>query len=162
MAHAIDSEFVLPFFEATHSTFEMMMNMKIQRKEVYVKKNFVMFGDLSGVIGFSGDICGTSAVSLPGPLAIRCVGEMLGEESTAGLTSTVVHDGVGEIMNMIAGQAKTTLSSTEYRFEITLPTIISGRGHELYHKQGTCCVSMIFTVEANGEEFAVDVSTAEH
>ena len=151
----------LPFVEATHSTFELMVGMSISRKEVYIKKNYVMFGDISGVIGVSGKVCGTSAVTLPGPFAIECIGAMLGEEIESGLNDLVVHDGVGELINMIAGQAKTTLASTPYRIDCTLPTIISGRGHELYHRQGTYCVSTIFQTDA-GDEFALDVSaTAE-
>ena len=136
----------------------MMIGTSIKRKDVYVKKNYVMFGDISGVIGVSGKVTGSSAVSLPGPLALKVVSAMMGEEVTGGLTDTIVHDGVGELINMIAGCAKTTLSSTPYKFDITLPTIISGRGHEMYHKQGTQCVSMIFETDS-GDEFALDVST---
>lgn len=154
----VNTEFVLPFFEATHSTFELMLGRKVSRKDTYIKKSYTMFGDVSGIIGVSGKMCGTTAVSLPGDLAISCIGSMMGEEITGGLNDLIIQDGVGEIINMIAGQAKTTLSSTEYRFDITLPTIISGVGHELYHKQGTLCLSVIFETE-DGDEFAVDVST---
>lgn len=156
---AINTKFILPFIDATHSTFEMMVGRSVTRKDVYIKKNCMMFGDVSGVIGVSGKLCGTSAVTLPAQLAIDCVSAMMGgEEIKDGIGDVIVHDGVGELINMIAGQAKTTLGSTEYRFEITLPTIISGRGHEVYHKQGTVCVSTIFEMES-GEEFALDLCT---
>lgn len=154
----INTDFILPFIEATHTTFKMMVHCELRRKEVYIKKNFVMFGDISGIIGFSGAVCGTAAISLPGPFAFKCIENMMGETPEGGLTDRVVNDGVGEIVNLIAGQAKTTLSTTPHRFEITLPTIISGRGHELYHRQGTSIVSIIFET-AEGEELAVDVST---
>ena len=72
--------FLLPFIEAVHSTFETMMRRKVSRKEIYTKKNHVMFGDISGALGVSGKICGTSPVSLPGPMAIECIGDMMGEE----------------------------------------------------------------------------------
>ena len=70
----------------------------------------------------------------------------------------VVHDGIGEFINMIAGGAKTTLGSTKHAFNFTLPTIVSGRGHEMHHKQGTCNTSIIFADE-NGQEFALDLCT---
>jgi chemotaxis protein CheX len=155
----IVSEFVLPFIDATHSTFEMMVGQSVVRKDVYIKKNYVMFGDVSGVIGVSGKLCGTSAVTLPAQFAIDCVSAMMGgEEIKGGIGDVMVHDGVGELINMIAGQAKTTLGNTPYKFNITLPTIISGRGHEVYHKQGTICVSTIFETE-EGEQFAVELCT---
>ncbi|MDP7638708.1 MAG: chemotaxis protein CheX [Candidatus Hydrogenedentes bacterium] len=104
-----------------------------------------MFGDVSGVVGVSGMICGTSAVTLPAQFVIDCVSAMTGgEEITGGIGDVIVHDGVGELINMIVGQAKTTLGSTQYKFDITLPTVISGRGHEMYHKQRTVCISTIF------------------
>lgn len=152
--------FLLPFIEAVHSTFETMMRRNISRKEIYTKKNHVMFGDISGVVGISGKICGTSSVSLPGPMAIECIGDMMREEISDGLVDTMVQDGVGEIINMVAGSAKTALANTEYEIECTLPTIISGRGHELYHREGTCNVSIIFETD-KGEEFALDVCMKE-
>ena len=152
--------FLLPFIEAVHSTFETMMRRKVIRKEIYTKKNHAMFGDISGVVGVSGKICGTSSVSLPGPMAIECVGDMMGEEISNGLADTIVQDGVGEIINMVAGSAKTALANTEYEIKCTLPTIISGRGHELYHREGTYNVSVIFETD-KGEEFALDVCMEE-
>lgn len=154
----INTDFIIPFINATHSTFEIMMRLKLTRHETYIKKNYVMFGDVTGFIGVSGKLCGTAAISMPGPLAVECIGAMMNEEIAEGWADMAVHDGVGEIINMIAGQAKTTLGNTPYRFEITLPIIVSGRGHELYHKQGTTSVSVIFSTE-KGEELAVDIST---
>lgn len=156
----INTDFILPFIESTHSTFELMMNRRIKRKDVYIKKNYVMFGDISGVIGVSGKVCGTSSVSLPADFAVEVIGDMMGEEITAGIADMVVHDGVGEIINMVAGGAKTALGSTPLAIECTLPTIISGRGHELYHRGDSTSVSMVFETE-QGEEFAVDVCTQE-
>ena len=156
----IQVSFLLPFIEAVHSTFATMMRRKVIRKEIYRKKNHVMFGDISGVVGVSGKICGTSSVSLPGPMAIECIGDMMGEGISKGLADTIVQDGVGEIINMVAGSAKTALANTEYEIRCTLPTIISGRGHELYHREGTCNVSIVFETD-KGEEFALDVCMEE-
>ena len=154
----INADFIVPFIDATRSAFDIMLHMKLRQKEVYIKKNHVMFGDITGIIGISGSVCGTSAVTLPGPFAIKCIGDMMDEKIDNGLSDMVVHDGVGEIINLIAGQAKVTLGNRDLPIACTLPTIISGRGHELYHKQGTVIVSTIFETE-DGEEFAVDVST---
>lgn len=156
----INPDFILPFIESTHTTFELMMNRKIKRKDVYIKKNYVMFGDISGVVGVSGKMCGTSSVSLPAEFAVDVVGDMMGEDVAGGIGDMVVHDGVGEIINMVAGGARTTLGTTQLKIECTLPTIISGRGHELYHRCDTTSVSMIFETD-RGEEFAIDICTQE-
>ena len=160
MAPNINTKFILPFVEATHSTFELMMNRKVRRKDVYIKKNFVMFGDISGVIGVSGNICGTSSVSLPADFAVEIIGDLMGEEIEGGIGDTIVQDGVGEIINMITGGAKTALGSTTYKMEYTLPTIITGRGHELYYRGDSTVISMVFETD-RGEEFALDICSQE-
>ena len=153
---AINPEFVVPFLDATQSTFRLMMNREVRRTDVYIKKNHVMFGDISGEIGMSGhDVCGTASISLPAPLAIACVCDMLGE-SKENVSDLIIRDGVGEMINMIAGGAKTTFGNTKYRFDISLPTIISGHGHEIYHKNGTTWLSTIFETK-DKDEFSVDV-----
>jgi chemotaxis protein CheX len=153
---AINADFILPFIDSTKSTFEIMLQKKVKQKEAYTKKNYVMFGDISGCIGVAGNVCGTVSVSLPADFALDCIRTMIGEDKDAPLSEMVVHDGVGEFINMIAGGAKTTLSGTENAINFTLPTIISGRGHEMYHAQGTCNTSIIFET-GDGGEFSLDV-----
>lgn len=161
MAPNVNTNFIIPFIESTHSTFELMMNRKVKRKDVYIKKNFVMFGDISGVVGVSGKICGTSSVSLPADFAIEIIGDLMGEEIEGGIADTVIQDGVGEIINMISGGAKTALGSTDYKMEFTLPTIISGRGHELYYRGDATVISMIFETE-RGEQFSLDICSQQN
>ena len=152
----INTDFIIPFIDSTKSTFEIMLQKQVKQKEAYVKKNYVMFGDISGTIGISGKVAGTVTVSMPAEFALSCIREMIGEDEDFALSDMVVHDGVGEVINMIAGGAKTTLSGTEHAINFTLPTIISGRGHEMYHSQKTSNTSIIFETD-KGEEFALDI-----
>ena len=69
-----------------------------------------------------------------------------------------VCDGVGEIINMIAGQAKAMLVKTKYHFTISIPSVISGHGHEISHKKGTPNIVVLF--EADGTPFALQVCLA--
>lgn len=154
----IKADIIVPFIDATHATFKMMLGRELRRKEAYIKRNYVMYGDVSGTIGLSGAVTGVGSISVPAQMALDCVRELMGDEADAEINDTVVNDGVGEIINMIAGGAKTTLSSTDTPIDFTLPTIISGRGHELYQRQGTINVSIIFETD-RGEEFALDIST---
>lgn len=152
----INADFIIPFIDSTKSTFEIMLQKQVKQKEAYIKKNYVMFGDISGTIGVSGKVCGTVAVSMPAEFALNCIREMIGEDEEFALSDMVVHDGVGELINMIAGGAKTSLSGTENAINFTLPTIISGRGHEMYHSQKTSNTSVIFQTD-QGDEFSLDV-----
>jgi chemotaxis protein CheX len=106
----INTDFIVPFVEATQSTFHLMMGMKLAQKEAYVKKNYVTFGDISGFVGVSGGVCRFVSVSLPASFALECIRTMIREEEGAELGDMVVHDGIGELINVIAGGAKTVLS----------------------------------------------------
>lgn len=150
-------ELIAPFITATQDTFLTMMNLRVRRKQVYLKKGFGMFGDYSGVIGLSGATTGSCAVSLPEPFARRAVARMLMTEDPAALSETDLRDGVGELINMIAGGAKTMLAETKYKFSITLPTIISGGRHEVFHRPGTYCV-VVLLADENDATFSLDVA----
>ena len=94
-----------------------------------------------------------------GPLAHslaldKVVAKMVGEEPATSLTPDV-KDGIGEIINMIAGQAKSQLANTKYHFTFSIPTTVSGAGHEINHRQGTPNIAVLF--EADGEEFIIQV-----
>lgn len=156
----IRHDLITPFLDSVHKTFERMAGRKVERIEVYKKLNHVMFGDITGSIGLSGKVSGTAAVTLPAPVALSVVTEMMHEDLAAGIGDPAVQDGVGELINIIAGGAKTALAGTENAIDFSLPTIISGRGHQLYHRPGTLTISTIFRTDRD-EEFAVDVSVQE-
>jgi chemotaxis protein CheX len=106
-------------------------------------------------MGLSGAASGSVVISLPSKLAIEIVGAMLGDDMGNTLTPEV-GDGVGEIINMIAGQAKASLTKTKYHFQISIPTVVMGQGHEITHRQGTPNIVVLFTTEA-GDDFAIQV-----
>jgi chemotaxis protein CheX len=155
----IETNFVGPFVDSALKTFATMLDSSVTRKEVYIKKNHTMFGDITGTIGLSGTLSGSASLSFPAPVAVYCVQKLLGADTAEEITHDDIQDCVGEIVNMVAGGAKTVLHSTEYNMDFTLPTIVSGRGHELYHRPDITDVSVIFELESVGE-FALDVCIA--
>ncbi len=85
--------------------------------------------DITGVIGFSGGRQGSILVTLSEQIAMSAVGGMLGtalEEMDADVT-----DGVGELVNMIAGGAKTKIQQKGFDFELSIPNTIMGANHQI-------------------------------
>ena len=152
-------ELIAPFIDAARETFQTMAGIGVKRKDVYLKEGFDMYGDVSGVIGLSGVTTGTCAVSLPQPLAEKFVRKLLSLPEDSTPDDTDLSDAVGELVNMIAGRAKTILSSTQHTFNITLPTIISGGKHEIFIRKKNACVVILFET-SEGELFALDVCVA--
>jgi chemotaxis protein CheX len=116
-----------------------------------------MFGDISGVMGLTGEASGAVVLSFPEDVAVKVVGRMINRELNAGIDH-IVRDGVGEFVNVIAGNAKAALANTQYHFNITLPSVVTGAGHVITHRLGTPCVVVVFDVE--GGDAALQVCLA--
>lgn len=152
-------ELIAPFVDATKETFKTLAAMDLRRRAIYIKDGFEMYGEVSGVIGLSGTTTGTCSLSLQASLAEDMVRAMLMMPENEELPESDIRDGIGELINMIAGAAKTKLSTTRYKFNITLPTIISGGKHEIFHRNSTHCVVVVFE-NAQGKSLALEVCVA--
>lgn len=160
VASPIKADVVLPFIKAVKETFRSMMEIPIRRRDIYIKQDYMMFGEVTGVIGLSGAVSGTCAISMPGALAIEAVGKMLCEDLGESYDQQEVRDGVGEMINMIAGRAKGLLSETPNKFDISLPTIISGYQHEVFQRKGALCIVLVFETK-DGQPFTLDLALAQ-
>lgn len=154
---SVNVEFINPFIDATRNVFSTMCGMEAHRKKLFLKDDHKMLGDVSGVMGLTGAATGSVVVSLPKALACKVVGKMLGMDMGAELNPDVC-DGVGEVINMIAGQAKAMLVKTKYHFTISIPSVVSGQGHEITHRKGTPNIVVLF--ETEGMDFALQVCLA--
>ncbi len=95
-------------------------------------------------IGLAGAIEGNISLWITVDIAADIVSKMLGIEIEP--DSPDVMDGVGEIINMIAGGVKMKMDSTEYKFDISIPTTVKGDNIEsvksdktLEFTQAYCC-----------------------
>ncbi len=152
---SVNVEFINPFIDATRNVFSTMCGIDTKRKKLFLKEDHKMVGEVSGVMGLTGSATGSVVISMPGKLACMLVGRMLGEQPAEELNNDVC-DGVGEIINMIAGQAKAMLVKTRYHFKISIPSVVKGLGHEISHKKGTPNIVVLFESEG-GQEFALQV-----
>lgn len=153
----VNVELINPFVNACKTVFGTMCHLTVERKDIFVQRDYRMLGDISGIMGLSGGVTGSVAVSLPQKLACRAVANMLGEEPHTHL-DTDVCDGVSELTNMISGHAKAALVRTPYHFTISIPSIVTGAGHEVHHKAHTPAIVMVFHCAEVDEDFALQVA----
>ena len=153
----VNVEFINPFIDATRNVFSSMCGVEVVRKKIFVKDDYKMLGDISGVMGLSGTAAGSVVISMSSILARLVVGNMLGEPPAEDLTQDVV-DATGEIINMISGQAKASLVKTKYHFTISIPKVVTGPGHEIEHQPGTPNIVVVF--EGAGHDFSLQVCLA--
>jgi chemotaxis protein CheX len=64
--------------------------------------------------------------------------------NTEEINAEYIHDGVGELINMIGGSTKKGFVGTPYHFELSLPTVVVGSGHQIGHPEGASIAVLIF------------------
>ncbi len=159
MQKTIDVQLLNPFIQAATTCLTQMAGLAPTRKRVFVKKDTTMHGDIAGVIGMTNGITGSCLVSFPMSLARNIVARFLGETPES-LTADMVSDGIGEVANMVAGAAKREFVGTDYRFDISTPSVIAGGSPtHLHNPMGVISIACEFTACAEWPEtFMVEVA----
>lgn len=140
--------YLTPFIENTVKVLETMAGTEASFREVYFNNDMRIFGDISGIIGLSGDSEGTVAITLYWDLARKIIARMM-KVKQEHINAEYIHDGVGELINMISGSTKKVFKGTPFHFNLSLPTVVAGSGHHLGHPEGSSIAVLIFDVGEN-------------
>lgn len=125
----MDVKFINPFINATLNVLETMAFVKAEAEKPYLKKDNIAQGDVSGVVGITGSANGTISVTFDESCILKIVSNMLGEEIKE--INNEISDAVGEITNMISGQARREIEQIGKTFHGAIPTVITGKNHKL-------------------------------
>lgn len=152
----LQQEFLTPFIEGTVSTLTTMANMDPRLKGIEMPGGDKFTGDVSAIMGLTGESTeGFVGVSFTEDLGSKIVSAVLGMQP-GDLEPGDINDGVGELINMIAGSAKNALLGTPFCFAMALPNVICGKGHEIgYPKNATCWRAVL---ELEGQAFDLHVA----
>ncbi len=153
----IDNRLITPFMNAAARVFEMMLKTKVSNEPPRIKKDSKLMGQITAFIGLSGTLHGSASISFSGEFAQNAIAKMTGMQLEGGAENEFVRDGVGEFINMIAGQAKTALAGSKYDFDISLPAIMWGDDMELFKQSGATTITVDFNVD-DEYAFSLDVS----
>jgi chemotaxis protein CheX len=141
-----------PFVKATRDILDTMAGMRAEAGNPYVKKGHAAKGDISAIVGVTGDKTGTIAVSFTRNCAIALVKGMLGDDIQDILQD--VQDAVGEVTNMVSGQARAALVEKGITLQGSTPTVIVGDGHLIRHISSNPVVAIPFSTDSG--EFTVE------
>ena len=118
-----------PFINATLNVLETMAFIKPEAGKPYLKKDDIAQGDVSGVIEFPGESNGTVSVTFNELCILKIVSNMFGEEMKE--INNEITDALGELTNMISGQARKELEEKGEKFGAAIPLVITGKNHKL-------------------------------
>lgn len=122
-------KYIQPFVDVCESVFRDFIGTDlITERPHFADKNDPHDWDVSAIIGLTGEARGAVVISMKKSLALKLTGVLTGSEHSD-LDDEVV-DAIGEIINIIAGNAKRGLEES-FRLVISLPTIVRGKGHAI-------------------------------
>jgi len=116
-----------PFIESTTSIFSKMLGWNVDIGTTKKSNRFQSNHDISGIIGFTGALRGTIVIGLDQEFAFAAAEAFFGGKPTS--IDEEVLDMVGELANMIGGNAKERM--TINGVSLGLPTVICGKGHRV-------------------------------
>jgi len=126
-------EFINPFLETIITVMSTMAKTDATPGTPFLKQEKTAKGDVTGVIGLTGDQArGSLAITFTEEAILHIVSRVLGE--TILDVDDTVADCVGEITNVVTGGAKRILSEQGYTFDLAIPTTIVGKNHTITHK----------------------------
>jgi chemotaxis protein CheX len=115
------------FCSTTIEVLRTMFSIEAQPGTPSLKAEPYPTADITGIIGFSGDAQGSIAMSFPSATALKMVSTLVGAPMTS--LDMEVADGIGELANIVAGNAKKELNGIA--LSISLPQVVIGKDHVL-------------------------------
>lgn len=150
----MQNKMTAPVKDATINVISTMAMVSPEAGEPFIKTSKQAMGDISGVIGLAGVKKGVIIISFSRGAICKIVGGMLGMEYTA--IDQDVADAVGELTNMISGDARRRFNEMGQVFEAGLPTVVRGPGHVIESITNGAVYAVPFSVD--GHKFEVEAS----
>ena len=148
---AINPKLIVPFVNSVRAVFSTMVGVQTTVGRPTLKSHPSPSYDVSGIIGFSGDVVGSVVVSFQEQAAVKLASAFAGVELEPGTPDFA--DAIGELANMIAGNAKKDLGAAA---NISTPNVIIGPNHSLARLSGVPC--LVIPVSSPVGDFAVEVN----
>ena len=148
----MDVELAKPFVKAAIDVLSTMAFIQPKPGKPFVKKNSVAQGDVTGLVGLTGEKNGSVSLSFTKACAVAIVKNMLGDEIEDIVSD--VKDAVGEITNMISGQARAGLAEQGLVFQGSTPSVVMGDNHTISHVSHSPIMAIPFQTEHG--EFTIE------
>ncbi|MBN1763673.1 MAG: chemotaxis protein CheX [Sedimentisphaerales bacterium] len=133
----MDVKYINPFISSIQNVFDTMINVPFILGKPNLKQDNMPLFDISSIIGLTGDVSGCVVLSLPEVIAFELVSALTGDEVKE-LDRDCI-DAIGEISNMIAGNAKKDFPA--HNTSISVPSVVVGK-HKVNYPSGVPIISI--------------------
>jgi chemotaxis protein CheX len=150
-AGSVNPTLIKAFIKSTKNVFATMAGVEIHLGKPAIKDDPKPSYDVSGIVGFSGDVAGSVVISFCLETALSLVESFCGEKLDP--DSDDFADAVGELCNMIAGNAKKEFGLSA---NIGIPNVIIGHNHSVARLRDVPCVTIPCSCDVGN--FSVEVN----
>jgi chemotaxis protein CheX len=141
-------EYIQPFINATRKVLSTMASLESKPMKPYLKpeNDYKALGDISSIIELTGECRGSIGLSFHTNCILTVASQMLGE--TYEKLDDEIADMVGELVNMISGDARRQLVKLGFSFSAGIPDIAQGVDHLLEHSVSERIILIPFKTQA--------------
>lgn len=118
------AEYVNSFYKATQGVFNLMLDLDVERGNIKVVEGLVSSRNANVVLGVTGDLKGSILFSFTKDMTLEMVRIMSGLEMKT--IDNFVSSALGEVANIIGGNALTNLTCYNYICDLVPPQVIIG------------------------------------
>jgi chemotaxis protein CheX len=127
----MEPRLINPFLVAAMHVLKTMADIDARPGKPFLKKDNKALGDVSAIMGITGAAKGSMALVFSEKCIKGIASNLLGEVFNH--LNREVKDAVGELTNMICGDARRRLSEEGFILQAGIPTIVAGAGHSIMH-----------------------------
>ncbi len=146
----MDVKYINPFVIATKTVFKTMLDIDMNISKPTLKNTKSTSGDVTGIMGLVGDKKGSICIGFGEKGALYVYRKLMCDDRDS--MSPEVVDAMGELTNIISGQARKELENAGVTLKASIPTVIVGKGVELHFVAEAPMISLPFS-------FATDYGT---
>jgi len=153
----VKAEFVNPFLLATQDVFDRMLGLKIEKGKLELKEDLIAGKEANVLISIVGSLLGAVVYSFPKATALEIVKIMSGMELDE--LDVFVTSALGEIGNIISGNAVSYLEKANYQCNIAPPQIILGENKSI---SMAAPKSLLIPIKTTAGDFEISVALKEN
>ena len=143
-----------PVLESMLKVLSTMAQLQPKVGKPALKNNQIACGEVSGIMSMvSAKARASLAITFTTPVICDIVKRMLGDEITE-ITDSA-RDLTGEMTNMVVGGAKNLFVTQGYDFDMSSPSVVSGKNHVIAHKFNGRTLILPFQTDAG--EFFIEI-----
>lgn len=118
------AEYINSFYKAIQDVFKLMLDLEVKKGDLKVVEDMVSSREANVLLGITGDLQGSVLFGFTGKMALEMVKIMSGMEMKE--IDNFVSSALGEVANIVGGNATINLVSHNCACDITPPQVFIG------------------------------------